>query len=85
MLAPDEARRLPGSIDLETPADSRNWLLIGLTVYSFARVDAALAICIYGGTNQDRTVQFPNTYTVINVARVDASSDGLVTKPRTLQ
>lgn len=44
VLAPDEARRLLDSIDVSTPAGLRDRALIGLMVYSFARVGAALAM-----------------------------------------
>lgn len=42
VLAPDEARRLLDAIDITTPAGLRDRALIGLMVYSFARVGAAL-------------------------------------------
>src|SRR3546814_9716985 len=38
VLAPDEARRLLGSIDVTTHAGLRDRALIGLMVYSFARI-----------------------------------------------
>lgn len=44
VLAPDEARRLLDSIDVTTPAGLRDRALIGLMVYSFARIGAALAM-----------------------------------------
>ena len=44
VLAPDEARRLLDAIDVTTPAGLRDRALIGLMVYSFARVGAALAM-----------------------------------------
>ena len=44
VLAPDEARRLLDSIDVSTHAGLRDRALIGLMVYSFARVGAALAM-----------------------------------------
>ncbi|CAA9532524.1 MAG: Site-specific recombinase XerC [uncultured Sphingomonadaceae bacterium] len=44
VLAPDEARRLLDSIDVTTPAGLRDRALIGLMIYSFARVGAALAM-----------------------------------------
>lgn len=43
VLAPDEARALIDAIDVTTPAGLRDRALIGLMVYSFARVGAALA------------------------------------------
>ncbi|GAA3277707.1 hypothetical protein GCM10020258_59700 [Sphingomonas yabuuchiae] len=43
VLAPDEARRLLDAIDVTTPAGLRDRALIGLMVYSFARIGAALA------------------------------------------
>jgi site-specific recombinase XerD len=44
VLAPDEARRLLDSIDATTPVGLRDRALIGLMVYSFARIGAALAM-----------------------------------------
>jgi site-specific recombinase XerD len=44
VLAPDEARRLLDSIDVTTPAGLRDRALIGLMIYSFARIGAALAM-----------------------------------------
>ncbi|BCA64395.1 integrase (plasmid) [Sphingomonas sp. HMP9] len=46
VLAPDEARRLLDAIDVATPGGLRDRALIGLMVYSFARVGAALAMRI---------------------------------------
>lgn len=44
VLAPQEARALLDSIDVTTPAGLRDRALIGLMVYSFARIGAALAM-----------------------------------------
>ncbi|RSV43831.1 integrase [Sphingomonas sp. ABOLE] len=44
VLTPEEARRLLDSIDVTTPAGLRDRALIGLMVYSFARIGAALAM-----------------------------------------
>ena len=44
VLAPDEARRLLDTIDVTTPAGLRDRALIGLMIYSFARIGAALAM-----------------------------------------
>ena len=44
VLAPDEARALLDTIDVATPVGLRDRALIGLMVYSFARVGAALAM-----------------------------------------
>jgi site-specific recombinase XerD len=44
VLSPDEARRLLDSIDISTDIGLRDRALIGLMVYSFARVGAALAV-----------------------------------------
>jgi integrase/recombinase XerC len=44
VLSPKEARRLLESIDLNTQAGLRDRALIGLMVYSFARIGAALAM-----------------------------------------
>jgi len=44
VLAPEEARGLLDAIDVTTPAGLRDRALIGLMVYSFARIGAALAM-----------------------------------------
>lgn len=44
VLAPAEARALLDSIDITTPAGLRDRALIGLMIYSFARIGAALAM-----------------------------------------
>jgi len=44
VLAPEEARQLLDAIDVSTPAGRRDRALIGLMVYSFARIGAALAM-----------------------------------------
>ncbi len=44
VLAPDEARRLLDAINVTTPVGLRDRALIGLMVYSFARVGAALGM-----------------------------------------
>ena len=44
VLDPQEARALLDSIDIATPAGLRDHALIGLMVYSFARIGAALAM-----------------------------------------
>ncbi|QYE33575.1 tyrosine-type recombinase/integrase (plasmid) [Polymorphobacter sp. PAMC 29334] len=44
MLAPAEARQLLDAIDVATPAGLRDRALIGLMVYSFARIGAALSM-----------------------------------------
>lgn len=44
VLAPDEARRLLDAIDISTPVGLRDRAIIGLMVYSFARIGAALAM-----------------------------------------
>lgn len=44
VLAPDEARHLLDSIDVSTPAGLRDRALIGLMVYTFARIGAASAM-----------------------------------------
>ncbi len=44
VLEPAEARALLDSIDIRTPAGLRDRALIGLMVYSFARIGAALAM-----------------------------------------
>ena len=44
VLAPEEARQLLDAIDVTTPVGLRDRALIGLMVYSFARVGAALSM-----------------------------------------
>jgi integrase/recombinase XerC len=44
VLAPEEARALLDSIDVSTPAGLRDRALIGLMVFSFARIGAALGM-----------------------------------------
>jgi integrase/recombinase XerC len=44
VLDPSEARQLLDSIDVTTPVGLRDRALIGLMVYSFARIGAALAM-----------------------------------------
>ena len=44
VLSPEEARQLLDSIDTTTPVGLRDRALIGLMVYSFARIGAALAM-----------------------------------------
>ena len=44
VLAPEEARALLDAIDVTTPVGLRDRALIGLMVYSFARIGAALAM-----------------------------------------
>jgi site-specific recombinase XerD len=46
VLEPAEARALLDSIDITTPAGLRDRALIGLMVYSFARIGAALAMTV---------------------------------------
>jgi integrase/recombinase XerC len=41
VLAPEEARQLLDSIDLNTHAGLRDRALIGLMIYTFARIGAA--------------------------------------------
>ncbi len=54
VLEPAEARRLLDSIDTSTPAGLRDKALIGLMVYSFARVGAALAMRVEDVYTQNR-------------------------------
>ncbi|WP_446696958.1 tyrosine-type recombinase/integrase [Stappia sediminis] len=46
VLSPDETRTLLDSIDVSTPAGLRDRALIGLMVYTFARVGAALGMTV---------------------------------------
>ena len=54
VLSPDEARKLLDSIKVTTHAGLRDRALIGLMVYSFARVGAALAMKVEDVFTQDR-------------------------------
>jgi integrase/recombinase XerC len=54
VLAPEEARRLLDAIDVTTPAGLRDRALIGLMVYSFARIGAAIAMRVEDVFVQDR-------------------------------
>lgn len=49
-----DARRLLDAIDAATPGGLRDWVLIGLMVYSFARIGAALAMKIEGVFTKNR-------------------------------
>jgi integrase len=54
VLEPAEARALLDSIDITTPAGLRDRALIGLMVYSFARIGAALAMRVEDVFTQKR-------------------------------
>jgi site-specific recombinase XerD len=54
VLDPAEARALLDSIDVTTPAGLRDRALIGLMVYSFARIGAALGMTIADVYTQNR-------------------------------
>ena len=54
VLDPDEARTLLDSIDVTTQAGLRDRALIGLMVYSFARIGAALAMTVADVFTQNR-------------------------------
>jgi site-specific recombinase XerD len=54
VLEPDEARALLDSIDVTTPAGLRDRALIGLMVYSFARIGAALGMKVEDVFTQKR-------------------------------
>lgn len=54
VLAPDEARQLLDSIDVSTPIGLRDRALIGLMVYSFARIGAAIAMAVEDIYTQNR-------------------------------
>ncbi len=54
VLDPSEARALLDSIDVTTPAGLRDRALIGLMVYSFARIGAALAMRVEDAYVQNR-------------------------------
>jgi site-specific recombinase XerC len=54
VLSPDEARRLLDSIDVSTDIGLRDRALIGLMVYSFARVGTALAMKVEDVSVQNR-------------------------------
>lgn len=54
VLAPAEARQLLDSIDISTPIGLRDRALIGLMVYSFGRIGAALAMRVEDVFTQQR-------------------------------
>ena len=54
MLDPSEARQLLDAIDVSTPVGLRDRALIGLMVYSFARIGAALAMKVEDVTVHNR-------------------------------
>ncbi len=54
VLSPDEARRLLDGIDPTTHVGMRDRALIGLMVYSFARIGAAIAMKVDDVYTQDR-------------------------------
>lgn len=54
VLDPSEARQLLDSIDISTPAGLRDRALIGLMVFSFARIGAALAMKVEDVYTQNR-------------------------------
>jgi site-specific recombinase XerD len=54
VLDPSEARTLLDSIDASTPAGLRDRALIGLMVYSFARIGAALGMTVEDVYTQNR-------------------------------
>lgn len=54
VLPPNEARRLLDTIDVTTPVGLRDRALIGLMVYSFARIGAALAMRVEDVFMQNR-------------------------------
>jgi integrase/recombinase XerC len=56
VLDPSEARRLLGAIDVTTPIGLRDRALIGLMVYSFARIGTALAMRVEDVFMQNRRV-----------------------------
>ena len=54
VLAPDEARQLLNAIDITTPIGLRDRALIGLMVYTFARIGAATAMRVQDVFVQNR-------------------------------
>ena len=54
VLDPSEARQLLDAIDVSTPVGLRDRALIGLMVYAFARIGAALAMTVEDVTVQNR-------------------------------
>ncbi|WP_088776174.1 tyrosine-type recombinase/integrase [Pseudomonas massiliensis] len=54
VLDPSEARQLLDSIDISTPAGLRDRALIGLMVFSFARIGAALSMRVEDVYTQNR-------------------------------
>ena len=56
VLAPEEARQILDTIDVTTPVGLRDRALIGLMVYSFARIGAALGMKVEDVYVQNRRV-----------------------------
>jgi site-specific recombinase XerD len=54
VLSPEEARALIDSIDIRTPVGLRDRALIGLMVFSFARIGAALGMTVEDVFTQNR-------------------------------
>ncbi|GGF75337.1 integrase [Azorhizobium oxalatiphilum] len=54
VLAPEEARAMLDAIDVTTPVGLRDRALIGLMVYSFARIGAALSMKVEDAYTQNR-------------------------------
>jgi integrase/recombinase XerC len=54
VLSPEEARALIDSIEITTPAGLRDRALIGLMVFSFARIGAALGMKVEDVFTQNR-------------------------------
>jgi site-specific recombinase XerD len=57
VLAPEEARALIDSIEITTPAGLRDRALIGLMVFSFARIGAALGMKVEDVFTQNRRLR----------------------------
>jgi integrase/recombinase XerC len=63
VLSPEEARRVLDAIDVTTHAGLRDRALIGLMVFSFARIGAALAMKLEDVYVQDRRLRTLSTIT----------------------
>jgi site-specific recombinase XerD len=63
VLSPEEARRVLDAIDVSTHAGLRDRALIALMVFSFARIDAALAMKV-----EDVFVRLENAAAMANHA-----------------
>jgi len=94
VLDPAEARALFDSIDVSTPAGLRDRALIGLMLYSFARIGAALGMAVEDVYTQNRRLwvrlrekggkrtQCRATTTLMNISSPISTAQACATIPR---